>query len=97
MAHNRQVDDSIQSFKSKARPAVQARSQADKFTYHLLAKETLEKQSNLALFQDTVVDLLISSDKSSVVGVKTQEGMKLALKLVVLTTGTFMEEENIYR
>ena len=93
MAHL--IDKSMIQFRVLNRrrgPAVQApRSQADKFTYHLLAKETLEKQSNLALFQDTVVDLLISSDKSSVVGVKTQRGHEISSQTVVLTTGTFME------
>jgi tRNA uridine 5-carboxymethylaminomethyl modification enzyme len=93
MAHL--IDRSMIQFRVLNRrrgPAVQApRSQADKFTYHLLAKETLEKQSNLALFQDTVVDLLISSDKSSVVGVKTQRGHEISSQTVVLTTGTFME------
>src|SRR6056297_3730887 len=44
-------------------PAVQApRAQADKFSYSRLAKETLEQQKNLYLFQDTVVDLLTTSD-----------------------------------
>lgn len=39
-------------------PAVQApRAQADKFTYSRLAKETLEGQSHLKLFMDTVVDI----------------------------------------
>jgi len=42
-------------------PAVQApRAQADKAHYSLLAKQTLEQLPNLTLFQDTVVDFLIS-------------------------------------
>ncbi|MBN2443773.1 MAG: tRNA uridine-5-carboxymethylaminomethyl(34) synthesis enzyme MnmG [Spirochaetales bacterium] len=73
-------------------PAVQApRAQADKAGYSLLAKWTLEQQKNLTLFQDTVVDLLISDDGSSVRGVVTERGRRFTSKVVIMTTGTFME------
>ncbi len=73
-------------------PAVQApRAQADKFSYNRLAKETLENQANLFLFQDTVVDLLTDKKGSSVAGVITERGNRISSKAVVLTTGTFME------
>ena len=70
-------------------PAVQAyRAQADKFSYSRLAKETLEKESNLELFMDTVVDIMVESGK--ITGVITERGWHIASKVVVLTTGTFM-------
>ena len=73
-------------------PAVQApRAQADKFSYNRLAKETLENQTNLFLFQDTVVDLLTDKKGSSVAGVITERGNRISSKAVVLTTGTFMD------
>ncbi|MGM0431535.1 MAG: tRNA uridine-5-carboxymethylaminomethyl(34) synthesis enzyme MnmG [Spirochaetota bacterium] len=73
-------------------PAVQApRAQADKFSYSRLAKETLEQQKNLFLFQDTVVDLLTTSDQTRIRGVVTQRGRRFHSRVVVLTTGTFME------
>lgn len=73
-------------------PAVQSpRAQADKFAYSSLAKFTLEKQSNLSLFMDTVVDLIIDHDKNIINGVITERGHKITAKTVVLTTGTFME------
>ena len=73
-------------------PAVQApRAQADKFSYSRLAKETLEKQDNLSLFMDTVVDILTDSSGHKACGVLTQRGIKFTSKAVVLTTGTFME------
>ena len=73
-------------------PAVQApRAQADKFSYNRLAKETLENQANLFLFQDTVVDLLTDKKGSSVEGVITERGNRISSKAVVLTTGTFMD------
>lgn len=72
-------------------PAVQCpRAQADKFSYSRLAKETLEKQTNLNLFMDTVTDLLTDEGKKTVLGVKTQRGHVISAKTVVLTTGTFM-------
>lgn len=76
-------------------PAVQApRAQADKFSYSRLAKETLENQDNLELFMDTVVDILTQDDGSGVpkaCGVLTQRGISISSRVVVLTTGTFMD------
>ncbi|WP_020611850.1 tRNA uridine-5-carboxymethylaminomethyl(34) synthesis enzyme MnmG [Sediminispirochaeta bajacaliforniensis] len=77
-------------------PAVQApRAQADKFAYNLLAKETLEKQPCLDLYQDTVTDLIIEGDIPSggarIAGVRTDRGQEISARSVVLTTGTFME------
>lgn len=72
-------------------PAVQApRAQADKFTYARLAKETLEAEHNLALFMDTVVDILLD-DHNRLVGVVTDRRHTITCKVMVLTTGTFME------
>ena len=75
-------------------PAVQApRAQADKFSYSRLAKETCEKQEKLNLFMDTVVDFVIEEKDGvrRIVGVVTERGWKIIAKVVVLTTGTFME------
>ena len=89
------IDSSMIQFRILNRrrgPAVQApRAQADKFTYSRLAKETCEKQSHLELFMDTVVDLLVDATKKSVYGVVTERGWSISAKVVVLTTGTFME------
>lgn len=71
-------------------PAVQApRAQADKFSYSRLAKETLERERHLSLFMDTVVDLIV--EDGSVAGVVTERGWRISAKVVVLTTGTFMD------
>lgn len=73
-------------------PAVQApRAQADKFSYNRLAKETLELQKDLSLFQDTVTDLLFDASQSRITGVRTERGREFTCRKVVLTTGTFME------
>ena len=73
-------------------PAVQApRAQADKQAYAALAKRTLESQPGLALFQDTVIDLLLDGADRRVRGVLTERGRTIHAPAVVLTTGTFME------
>ncbi len=73
-------------------PAVQApRAQADKFSYHRLAKETLEGAKHLHLFQDTVTALQTDSSGRRVTGVVTERGRRFSSRAVVLTTGTFME------
>ena len=70
-------------------PAVRAtRAQADRKLYKQAVRSTLENQPNLALFQQTVADLIVIGNK--VVGVKTQMGLNFMAKAVVLTTGTFL-------
>ncbi|QMU98980.1 tRNA uridine-5-carboxymethylaminomethyl(34) synthesis enzyme MnmG [Borrelia sp. A-FGy1] len=88
------IDFSMIQFRilNKSRgPAVQApRAQADKLMYQFKAKETLEIQSNLDLFQDTVSDFLLNSMRNKIEGVITERGNKFTSRVVVLTTGTFL-------
>ena len=73
-------------------PAVQApRAQADKEEYSRLARQTMEGQKGLDLYQDTVVDLIVNEGKKSIEGVVTERGKKISAASVILTTGTFME------
>ncbi len=70
-------------------PAVRAtRAQADRVLYKQAIREMLENQDNLALFQQTVADLIVEGDR--VTGVKTQMGLSFSAPAVVLTTGTFL-------
>ncbi|HCL72548.1 MAG TPA: tRNA uridine-5-carboxymethylaminomethyl(34) synthesis enzyme MnmG, partial [Gammaproteobacteria bacterium] len=70
-------------------PAVRAtRAQADRVLYKAAIREFLESQDNLTLFQSAVDDLLLVDGKVS--GVKTQLGLEILGKKVVLTTGTFL-------
>ena len=93
MAHL--IDNTMIQFRILNRsrgPAVQAtRAQADKFAYNQLAKWTVEKQENLSLFQDTVVDFMLNTAGTEIKGVITERGRKFTAKTVVLTTGTFLE------
>ncbi|MGR9013308.1 MAG: tRNA uridine-5-carboxymethylaminomethyl(34) synthesis enzyme MnmG [Gammaproteobacteria bacterium] len=70
-------------------PAVRAtRAQADRQLYKQAVRTALENQPNLALFQQTVSDLMVEGGR--VVGVKTQMGLNFTARAVVLTTGTFL-------
>ena len=70
-------------------PAVRAtRAQADRVLYKAAIREILEAQQNLSIFQSAVDDLLLSDE--SVCGVRTQMGLEIVSKKVVLTTGTFL-------
>ncbi|GAB6139586.1 tRNA uridine-5-carboxymethylaminomethyl(34) synthesis enzyme MnmG [Methylosoma difficile] len=70
-------------------PAVRAtRAQADRQLYKKAVRYALENQPNLALFQQTVADLIVENNR--VAGVKTQMGLDFKARAVVLTTGTFL-------
>jgi len=70
-------------------PAVRAtRAQADRQLYKQAVRTALENQPNLALFQQTVSDLIVEGGR--VAGVKTQMGLSFTARAVVLTTGTFL-------
>src|SRR6185369_10971684 len=72
-------------------PAVQApRAQADKAAYSALAKKTVELQKNLTCFMDTVVDFVYDTRGTTIIGVVTARGRRFSAKVVVLTTGTFL-------
>ncbi len=70
-------------------PAVRAtRAQADRQLYKQAVRYALENQPNLALFQQTVSDLLVQGER--VTGVKTLMGLEFNARAVVLTAGTFL-------
>ena len=70
-------------------PAVRAtRAQADRTLYRSAIRRMLEAQENLAIFQQSVVDIDIR--KGRVEGVITAMGLAFSAPAVVLTTGTFL-------
>jgi len=72
--------------------AVQApRAQSDKALYASLARQALESQPGLTIFMDTVTDLILDSSGKRIEGVVTERGSSIGARVVVLTTGTFME------
>ncbi len=70
-------------------PAVRAtRSQADRALYKQSIRAAVEYQSSLTIFQQSVEDLIIETER--VKGVVTQMGLRFKAPTVVLTTGTFL-------
>ncbi|MCY3541280.1 MAG: tRNA uridine-5-carboxymethylaminomethyl(34) synthesis enzyme MnmG [Gammaproteobacteria bacterium] len=70
-------------------PAVQAlRAQTDRALYKAAIREIVELQNGLRVFQDSVVDLDLVSDR--VQNVLTRTGIRISARTVVLTTGTFL-------
>lgn len=70
-------------------PAVRAtRAQADRDLYRSEIRSSLENQSNLLFFQQSVDDLIIENNK--ITGVITDLNIKFKAKAVVITVGTFL-------
>lgn len=64
------------------------RTQNDRSLFSLAWRKRLEDLPNLDFWQDTVMELIIENDQ--VYGVKTQMGVSIKGKTVILTSGTFM-------
>ena len=70
-------------------PAVRAtRAQADRKLYRNAIRYALENHPNLALFQQTASDLIVTNHR--VTGVRTLIGVDFTAKAVILTAGTFL-------
>jgi tRNA uridine 5-carboxymethylaminomethyl modification enzyme len=70
-------------------PSVRApRAQCDKKAYQFRAKAVCERQSGLTMKQGNVVEVVVEGDRA--VGVRTNMGMEVRARAVVITTGTFM-------
>jgi tRNA uridine 5-carboxymethylaminomethyl modification enzyme len=79
----------IRVLNTKKGPAVRSlRAQADKQSYHMEMKKTIENTENLDSIQGMVTELVVEGDK--VVGIKTQEGVTYSSKTVIIAVGTFM-------
>ena len=65
------------------------RTQCDKKTYQLLAKQTVESQPNSRLRQEVVDAVTVEGDRVS--GVRCRGGINYRAAAVVLTTGTFLQ------
>jgi tRNA uridine 5-carboxymethylaminomethyl modification enzyme len=74
---------------SRKGPAVRAtRAQADRILYKAAILNIIQQQENLDLFMQGVDDLIIANDR--IIGIRTEMGLKISAKSVVLTVGTFL-------
>ncbi len=70
-------------------PAVRAtRAQTDRALYRQAIRSIVENQTNLAIFQQEVDDLIVEQER--VQGVVTRMGQRVRARAVVLTVGTFL-------
>lgn len=65
------------------------RAQSDKAMFTLKWKQVLETTDNLSLWQDDVESLIF--EKDIIKGVKTQLGISIFSKTIILTNGTFLK------
>jgi tRNA uridine 5-carboxymethylaminomethyl modification enzyme len=64
------------------------RAQCDRMVFSQKWRDTLETIPNLKLWQDNVIGLIYSDNK--IMGVRTQLGLEIFSKSVILTNGTFL-------
>jgi tRNA uridine 5-carboxymethylaminomethyl modification enzyme len=64
------------------------RAQSDRARFIEAWRNVLENQENLAIWQDTVVELIVENNR--VTGVKTMLGVTFHATCVILTNGTFL-------
>jgi tRNA uridine 5-carboxymethylaminomethyl modification enzyme len=74
--------------KSKGPAMWSPRTQNDRHLFASTWRELLEKTPNLDIWQDSVSGLIVS--RGTIVGVKTNLGIEIKGKSVVLTNGTFL-------
>jgi tRNA uridine 5-carboxymethylaminomethyl modification enzyme len=74
--------------KSKGPAMWSPRTQNDRMLFHLEWRKIVEHTPNLDIWQDTVVGVDVS--RGTITGVRTQLGMTIKAKKVVLTSGTFL-------
>ncbi|MCY4256360.1 MAG: tRNA uridine-5-carboxymethylaminomethyl(34) synthesis enzyme MnmG [Gammaproteobacteria bacterium] len=73
---------------SKGAAVRATRAQADRLLYKAAVRRALETAEGLALFQDSVDDLLVGNGRAC--GVRTRSGLDFRAPAVVLTVGTFL-------
>ncbi|MEJ8569468.1 tRNA uridine-5-carboxymethylaminomethyl(34) synthesis enzyme MnmG [Elongatibacter sediminis] len=79
----------FRTLNSSKGPAVRAtRAQCDRNLYRAYVRQTVEGQANLAVFQASVDEILVSGDR--VTGCRTAAGVIFEAPAVVLTAGTFL-------
>jgi tRNA uridine 5-carboxymethylaminomethyl modification enzyme len=64
------------------------RAQCDRFYFSYYWRLEIEKIKNLDLFQDNIIDIIVKNNK--VIGVKTELGINIKAKAVILANGTFL-------
>ena len=73
-------------------PGVQClRAQIDKLEYMGYMQNVIKEQENLDVLEDMTIDLIVENNVCK--GVRTQKNGDISSKVVILTTGTYMESK----
>ncbi|MGL4343319.1 MAG: tRNA uridine-5-carboxymethylaminomethyl(34) synthesis enzyme MnmG [Metamycoplasmataceae bacterium] len=71
-------------------PAVKAiRAQIDKDEYSKLVKKEIDKNPNITLIEDVIIDFIL--DDKRVIGVFSEKQISYFANVVIMTTGTYMD------
>jgi len=73
---------------SKGQAVRSSRCQSDRKRYKLYMQDIVRRQDHLEVLEDKVGELLVKN--GSVVGIKTEQGLAIQCRSVVVTTGTFL-------
>lgn len=76
--------------KSKGPAVWSPRAQCDRFLFAHTWRKFLEKNKNVDLWQDTVLDVLVCENDRRCCGVRTSLGIDIFADAVILTNGTFL-------
>lgn len=76
--------------KSKGPAVWSPRAQCDRSLFAHTWRKFLEKNKNVALWQDTVLDVLVCENDRRCCGVRTSLGIDIFADAVILTNGTFL-------
>ena len=73
---------------SKGQAVRSSRCQSDRKRYKLYMQDIIRHQDHLDVLEDKVGELLVKG--GTIIGVKTEQGIEIQCKTVVVTTGTFL-------
>ena len=76
--------------KSKGPAVWSPRAQCDRSLFAHTWRKVLEKNKNVDLWQDTVLDVLVCENDRRCCGVRTSLGIDISADAVILTNGTFL-------
>ena len=76
--------------KSKGPAVWSPRAQCDRYLFAHTWRKFLEKNKNVDLWQDTVLDVLVCENDRCCCGVRTSLGIDIFADAVILTNGTFL-------
>ena len=73
---------------SKGQAVRSSRCQSDRKQYKLYIQNVVKNQPNLFVLEDKVSEIVV--ERAQVIGIKTENGLEISCRSVIITTGTFL-------